>query len=734
MTQPPSSDAAMDDSASHELALVQLRRTRPARFYFAFIFAIASFAIVALGLWLAQSRNVISGIVNTVTQASIPASVEKLELSKTLEIIRAEGDRALFGDDFSVRNEAYFTLTQLMQRKDVTEDARALALVQAAVTLVDDKHHITRGELSGQWSILNTAINRYSKEISATSFKSVAAELDTIQDVLKEDRSRFILVMLLIAIWHCILLFFIYSLFVKPLKFIENQIRHIEDEKWSKNGFNSRLRELQSLHLIIQRLRTSTADNKVMQMAIRADMLKTQKEADIKADFLNNMSHEIKTPLSTITGMIHLIEKSDLNDKQRRYAQLMARSCTHLNDLVTRILDISRIEANKLHLEHLPFELQTLLEEVVDIVQPAIIKKQLKLNVTIDSQVPHTWVGDKLRIKEIFINFLSNATKHTSIGSITTDIQVIEQLEDTVRLRIAVSDTGNGLSQEDFGLLFHKFSQGSRGQLGGSGLGLFITKKLAELMQGTVGATTMQGAGATFWAEIVVNTLDAVADDAPHAVTRLAHATPPSACLDADALAILKEIAWYAHENRAMATHTWIKHEAQLARQLGEASTPIGDCMRAFKLQEACALLVKCLPTTQAQAMRAPDHAPHKPAILIIDDTPSNIDLLSLLLDDVAHMLVATDPDRGIQILRDTPAIALLILDITMPHKNGFDVLRELKTNHLLRDTKVVMISASESDVNKNRAIVEGAIAFIDRGQHPDKIHSTIEAILANHF
>jgi signal transduction histidine kinase len=602
MTKPPPIEVSSGNGGPNETPSVLLHATRPARIYFAFIFVVAAFAIAMLGLWLAQSRDTISDIANTVTKESIPASVEKLELSKTLEIVRAEGDRALFGDDFSVRNEAYFTLTQLIRMKEVTEDARSLAFVQAAIALVESKENISRNELSGQWSILSTAINRYSKEISAASFQSVSLQLQTIQGVLAADSSRFILVVMLIAAWHVFLLFVFYSVFVKPLRFIEKQIRHIDNEDWSKKSLVSQVREMHALQVAIQRLRTTTADNKSMQETIRREMIRAQNDADAKEDFLHSMSHEVKTPLSTITGMIHLLEKSTLDDKQRRYAQLMARSCAHLNDLVTRVLDISRLEANKLRLDQLPFTLDSMLEEVLDITQPAIVRKQLKLDVNVDPTVPPVLVGDKLRTQEILINFLSNATKHTSVGSITAGIQLVDNVGNAVRLKMWVTDTGAGLSQEDIGLLFQKFSQGSRGNFGGSGLGLSIAKKLAELMQGSVGATTMKGAGATFWAEIVLGIPDSVV---PAIETTQAMATGHapqigvSTTLDADSIAILKDVAWYARANYAQATHTWIKHEAKLATQLGEAGTPIGDNMRAFKLQDAFELLQTSMPPTQ---------------------------------------------------------------------------------------------------------------------------------------
>lgn len=734
MTKPPPIEVSSGNGGPNETPSVLLHATRPARIYFAFIFVVAAFAIAMLGLWLAQSRDTISDIANTVTKESIPASVEKLELSKTLEIVRAEGDRALFGDDFSVRNEAYFTLTQLIRMKEVTEDARSLTFVQAVLALVEAKENISRNELSGQWSILNTAINRYSKEISAASFQSVGLQLQTIQGVLAADSSRFILVVLLIAAWHVLLLFVFYSVFVKPLRFIEKQIRNIDNKDWSKKSLVSQISEMQTLQATIQRLRTTTADNKSMQETIRREMIKTQKDADAKENFLHSMSHEIKTPLSTITGMIHLLEKSSLDDKQRRYAQLMARSCAHLNDLVTRVLDISRIEANKLRLEQLPFDVDSMLEEVLDITQPAIVRKQLKLDVSVDPNVPHTLVGDKLRIQEILINFLSNATKHTSVGSITGGIQLIEKVGNAVRLKMWVTDTGVGLSQEDIGLLFQKFSQGSRGNFGGSGLGLSIAKKLAELMQGSVGATTMKGAGATFWAEIVLGIPDSavpVIETTQAMTTKHAPELTISTTLDADSIAILKDVAWYAQANYAQATHTWIKHEAKLATQLGEAGTPIGDNMRAFKLQDAFELLQTSMPPTQWEPLHPAGHKPDKPDILIIDDTPSNLDLLSLLLDDMANIMVTANPDKGIHILQTTPAIALLLLDVTMPDKSGFDVLRELKTNGISPQTKIVMISASGNEVNKGRALADGATAFIDRSQNPETVRSIVAAALA---
>ncbi len=221
----------------------------------------------------------------------------------------------------------------------------------------------------------------------------------------------------------------------------------------------------------------------------------------LKSEFLANMSHEIRTPMNGILGMTEIALDTTDADEQR-FCLGRARACAEgLLEIINDILDFSKIEAGKLTIEHVDFDLRTLVEETTDLLAPRAFQKQVELAYRLPPATPSRLVGDPHRVRQVLTNLIGNAIKFTDRGSVAVEIETLRQTASHVQLRFSVRDTGIGIPFDRQSVIFESFVQAdgsTTSRYGGTGLGLAITRQLVELMHGTMGLESAPGAGSTF--------------------------------------------------------------------------------------------------------------------------------------------------------------------------------------------------------------------------------------------
>ncbi|MBE9115678.1 response regulator [Lusitaniella coriacea LEGE 07157] len=275
------------------------------------------------------------------------------------------------------------------------------------------------------------------------------------------------------------------------------------------------------------------SDRKQAETALQEAKEVAEAANQAKSTFLANMSHELRSPLNVILGFCQLMSRStNLQEEHRDNIQIMNRSGQHLLALINNVLDLSKIEAGRITLEVTPFSLANLLKEVREMFNLKAENKGLKLVFAQATELPPSIQTDKVKLRQVLINLMSNAIKFTERGSIALNVSAVgdDPQEDRVQLRFEVADTGAGIAPEELNLLFEAFSQTTTGQEAkeGTGLGLAIAQKFVRLMGGEIAVTSTVGEGTTFSFTIPVRPASNAESEPSAALQRVIALAPDS--------------------------------------------------------------------------------------------------------------------------------------------------------------------------------------------------------------
>lgn len=249
------------------------------------------------------------------------------------------------------------------------------------------------------------------------------------------------------------------------------------------------------------RVQERTVELQVRNRELAASQQKAEAANEAKSRFLSHISHELRTPMNGVIGMTSLLQKTHLDAEQSDFVNTIRNSGDTMLALINELLDLSKIEANKIELDAAPFDLTACIEESFDLVSSLIADKDLNIAYFLAPEMPHCWIQDVNRVRQILINLLSNAVKFTDEGEVIVSVNALPVEGDQYKLCFTVEDTGIGITEEQQERLFQSFSQGESStarRYGGTGLGLSISKLLCQLMGGDISVESKIGVGSCF--------------------------------------------------------------------------------------------------------------------------------------------------------------------------------------------------------------------------------------------
>lgn len=479
----------------------------------------------------------------------------------------------------------------------------------------------------------------------------------------------------------------------------------------------------------------------LMNERVTALRLIAEEAQKAKTRFVARVSHEFRTPLNMIIGLIDLmVESPEMYDvtpspRMREDLKTVHRNCEHLADMVNDVLDLTRIEADRLMLHRERVDIGKVIGSAVEAVRPLLERKRLALHISLPDDLPQVYC-DRTRIEQVVLNLMSNAARYTEEGGITVGVARQDQ-----HVRVSVADTGPGIPPKDVERIFEPFCQGTRElwrDKGGSGLGLSISKEFVELHGGQMWVESGLGVGSTFTFELPISSPIApvvspgyqiredwiwherqsrpsfpdshynprliVCDETGDLYTMLSHCSAGVEFVDTRDLGQAVKASQQSPAHAIMLNMMAFDAAWSLIEAIGQEApgTPIMGCSVSYSLERARALgalghLVK--PVTRAdlkQAIQATGSPVRR--VLVVDDDPDALRLFSRMLhvcDSTLEVVTASSGEEALHQLRHTPP-DLMLLDIVMPGVDGWQVLQLMTQDREMRQVPTFFVSAQD--------------------------------------